>query len=129
MAKVDGKTVMMNVAAAFGAGSNGAPVSPEAVAFAYKVFGPHRYTGARNWRKYGPGLCAWARALGAKSTEAMLAGHQETVSAAHIKAAWKRMRADAGKRQAPPQTTVPRSAELCAESEVEADCPFCVASA
>jgi hypothetical protein len=128
MAKVDGKTVMMNVAAAFGAGSNGAPVSPAAVAFAYEVFGPHRYTAAQNWREDGPGICAWARALGAKSAETMLAGHKETVSAAHIKAAWKGMRADAGKPQAPPQTAVLRSA-MSTESGADPDCPFCAPSA
>ncbi len=128
MAKVNGKTVMMNVAAAFGAGSNGAPVSPEAVAFAYKLFGPHRYKAARKWREYGPGICAWARALGAKSAEAMVAGHKETVSAPHIKAAWQRMLAESETPQAPPQTAALRSA-MSTESGADPDCPFCAPSA
>ncbi len=125
MATVDGRTVMMNVAAAFGAGSNGAPVSPGAVEFAYKVFGPNRYKAARKWGKYGPGICAWARALGAKSAENMLASHVETVSAAHIKAAWKQVRADTERTQEPPEGPVLLSADLSAEAEPPPDCPFC----
>jgi hypothetical protein len=113
MAEMDSRTVMMNVAAAFGAGTRGVHVTPGAVAFAYKVFGKHAAHAARNWHEYGPGICGWAKKLGRIARQQMVESESEAISVTHIRKAWQAMPRYS---ESGPTVKSARSAD---------DCPYC----